>query len=304
MDTEVINYLKKGYKGVAIHTDESVKKISIQMKNFYLTPDGSVYKKQILDSHYVRNIKEKVKDIFDITHYTCEDVVFKNMLPKKPMETWNWSFAKGLNFDSFIAFSDEWTKEFYKENRDQVKKEFYESNFISAEQVFRALPKLPSVYLVVMQVFDILAFERYQTYINTHAARNGHWEMDQWVKIVPSEFEYMNKSKIGMGLYSNKSFFKDSHYYMKLTGYSMIGEKLCAVFNYYCDFSKVMMSEKDNGSIRRSGTSYYHGQLWVDAKTNDLLRATMEENYIAVQEGKKKVPVNIKRRVLYKLLEG
>lgn len=275
----------------------------ITMDNYYLNSMGKVYKIQNLKSIYTRTIKQVIRGALLFTSYEWDEIIFTNRLPKKPIKPVNWSFIKGKSFDSHVILSNEKLEQLCETYDVDISEKDYTNCFQSIENAYKDLPKLPSSYLVVMQTFDILAFENYWSYILTNAYSNRGWKIDQWVKIAPPEFDHDESAKIGLGFYSKDSYFKNRIMNFRLTGYTKINHKLCAVFDYYCDHSEVMTKEKDSENVKRTGTSFYHGQIWMDIKEGDILRGTMEENYIALQEGVKETPVNIKRRVLCELME-
>lgn len=280
-----------------------VRNFNIRMNNFYLNTSGKVYKKQLLEASYTRTIREMIDDAIFFVDYKWDSVFFTNILPKQPKKRIQWEFVKDRSFQSHVIIDQKKLDLLCEENKNEVSENDYLNCFTSLETCFQGLPKLPSVYLVVMQTFDILAFENYLSYIYTEAQDKEGWEIDKWVRIHPHELEHCNEAKIGLGLYSDNSFFKNGMYFLRFSGYSVVKKRVTALFDYYCDYSKAMMSQKKNESVRRTGTSYYHGQLWIDVKTGECIRGTMEENYFALQEGEKEKPVNIKRKILCEQVE-
>lgn len=274
------------------------KKYHISMNNLYINSSGNVYKKQLLESDYTRTIIENMEDAIFFTNYQWNNMFYTNMLPKQPKQKMEWEFAKGRSFNSHVILNRRRLSELTKEDENEVSEEDFSRCFTSLEKCYEGLPKLPSVYLVVMQTFDILAFDNYLSYIHAQANENGGWKVDEWVHISPPELEHCNEVKIGMGIYSDSSFYKNGLFYLRFLGYSFVNQRIVALFDYYCDFSKAMMSQRQNEKIRRNGTSYYHGQIWIDQLTGDCIRATMVENYYALQEGEKQKSVNIRRKVL------
>lgn len=274
----------------------------IRMDNFYLNSMGRVYKRQQLDSSFTRVIGHVYQDAIASVTYRWDKMAFTNKLPKKPDVSTDWTFIQDREFYSHMILSNERLEEIKAKNRNSISSEDYKKCFDSIEKTFSGLPKLPSIYLAVMQTFDILAFENYLTYVYTHSYTNKGWNLDQWVKIVPPEQEHMPEAQIGFGLYSEDSFFRNGKFYLKFTGYGKAKNQFCAVFDYYCDYSQVRMQEKGESDIQRSGTSYYHGQFWIGLDSHDIERGTMLESYIALQEGSIKTPVHIRRRVLCETL--
>jgi hypothetical protein len=126
--------------------------------------------------------------------------------------------------------------------------------------------------------------------------------VNQWVDIVPSELKHETGVQIGMGKYAQSSIFQNTTFHVRFQGYTKLKDKICLLFDYYCDASKVYVEDK-KGINGRKGTSYYHGQIYLDREHGDLVEVTMEENYIANQMGKSDRNVIIKRRIYCRELE-
>jgi hypothetical protein len=270
----------------------------IDMVNSYLNNMGRVFKRQKLYSTFTRTIEMNYPDTIAFLSHNWEKLTFTAMVPKSPPTSIDWTFAQGRTFYSIIVFSYEKLREMYKMREIYIETEDYRNCFKSIEESYAELPKLPATYLVIMQTLDIIAFDNYVSYIHTYAATHNGWKPDEWVIITPPELEHTLSAKIGFGLYSEESYFKNSKFHMKFTGYGNVEGKACALFDFYCDNSQVRMQEKNHSHIQRNGTSYYHGQVWIDLVAYDFVRGTMLESYIALQEGNKVSPVHIRRKIL------
>lgn len=281
---------------------ETQKLFKIKMENFYLNSLGRIYKVQELNSKYIRIIEKTYDDAIAFSSYRWDKMIFTNKIPKQVAAPLDWTFALGREFQSHMILSNERLEELKDESRHSVMAGDYKKCFDSIEKAYQGLPKLPSVYLVIMQTFDIVAFENYLSYIYTYSYSNKGWKPDEWVKIAPPELEHMQEAKIGLGLYSHNSFFRNGRFYLKYIGCGKTNDKFCAIFDYYCDYSEVRMQNKGLSDIQRNGTSYYHGQIWIDLDSHDIERGTMFESYIALQEGSTKTPVHIRRKVLCETL--
>lgn len=279
-------------------------KFKIKMENYYLNSLGRVYKLQKLNSEYMRTIEAIYEDAIMYVSYTWHNARFENRMPKKESQKTEWTFIKDKTFQSHIILSNEKLEGLNTRTNLNISREDHKNCLRSIEKEYSLFPKLPSSYLVVMQTFDILAFETYLSYIHSYNFTNNGWELDKWIKIQPQELEHMESTNIGLGMYSNNSFFKNGKFNLKFTGYGKAHNKYCAIFDYYCDYSQVKMQDKDNPNVQRNGTSYYHGQIWINLSTGDLERGTMQESYIALQEGLSKKPINIRRKVLCETIEG
>lgn len=280
------------------------RKYRIEMVNSYLDTLGRVYKRQELRSVYTRIIEEIYEDAIAFLSYRWEKMTFTNRVPKVPVTPLDWTFAEGLQFNSHLVLSNEKLEEMCLQSEVDVSAEDHQNCFKSIEESYARLPKLPTTYLLIMQTLDIIAFENYMSYVHTYVTTHQGWKLDEWVAIMPPEREHMSAAKIGFGFYAENSIFQNGKFYLKLTGYGKANGKPCAVFDYYCDHSRVRMQEKEREHVQRNGTSYYHGQVWLDLVRGDVERGTMLESYIALQEGEKKTPIHIRRKVLCEALTG
>lgn len=277
----------------------SEKRYLITMKNNYLNKEGNTYKIQELRSEYLRTFKEVIPETLAFTNYKWLSMKYKNRLPKKKAESMDWTFIQGKEFNSHILLSD--YMEMDEEFDDDVAAT-YESCFQSIEKSYADLPALPVIYLVIMQTFDIVSFENFISYLYIYSRSNGGFTVNQWVDIVPSELKHGTGVQIGMGKYAQSSIFQNTTFHVRFQGYTKLEDKICLLFDYYCDASKVYVEDK-KGINGRKGTSYYHGQIYLDRDYGDLVEVTMEENYIANQMGKSDRNVIIKRRIYCRELE-
>ena len=297
----IIKQLEQPYR-IKVRYKKNQKDIyHMVMNNMYMNGEGKVYKKQTLDSRYRRKIKQSIKNCIVFTNYQWDSILFINRLPKKKPEVTHWSFASGIKFDSHMILSEQNLANLYEEEKTDVSHESYNQCFVSLESACSKLPKLPSSYLVIMQSFDIVSFENFMSYIYVESSKEGGWKLGEWRNIKPSEFTHVDQAQIGMGFYNTASFFKNGTLHLRLSGYTKEKERVCILFDYYCDNSSVSVMEKDNIEMNRTGTSYYLGQIYVDVQSGNMIKATIEENYIAKQKGKKDENIIIKRRVLCEL---
>ncbi|MCL2718851.1 MAG: hypothetical protein FWE14_08760 [Lachnospiraceae bacterium] len=271
-----------------------IQKFKISMENLHLNSRGRIYKVQKLDSSYVRTVEAKLDDVLIFTDYKWEDITFKSKVPKTSTNSIKWTFAKDKGFKSHILLSYN-KNDIDTPNKQHLKDEYFQRCFNSIADNYSDFPAMPSSYLVIMQTLDIVTFETYLSYVYMKIGQT--WKLNETSVIKPSikEAEGCN---IDFGMYSNQSFFKGNKLKLKFMGYGKTKDEKCAIFDYHCDNSIVNMQDKINSNIKREGTSYYHGQLWINLKTNDLERGTMFESYYAIQEGKIDTKINIRRKVI------
>lgn len=278
----------------------SRKTYRISMKNMYLNKEGNIYKIQKLNSEYIREIKDVMFNIIALTNYEWQSMTYTERFPKKEPDSMDWVFVKGKDFSSHILLSDDID---YEESGEDEITATYTGNFQSITESYADFPPLPSTYLVIMQTFDIVCFENFVSYLYIQSRNYGGFTINEWVKIKPSELEHGTGANIGMGKYAASSSFINKVLNVRFSGYTICAGKVCLLFDYYSDAAKVYMEDK-NGKNGRKGTSYYHGQIYLDRENGDLVNATMEENYIANQTGAANKSINIKRRVLCEVKEN
>ncbi|WP_265445238.1 hypothetical protein [Acetivibrio straminisolvens] len=272
----------------------------IQMRNYYLNSIGGIKRKQELNSTFSRTISNVIVPFLALTDYHFEAV---NYLHKEGGKNIKWTFAEGLSFPHYL-FSCNKPEEFELLSDKNI----YSQVLKHCQKIsgtYSSLPRLPSVYLLVMLTFDILAFEVFTSFICSTPAL-----FDNPGKAVEIENLSNLQNEIGVGLYSKSSFFKNGTFYAMFLGYGKFGDNICSVFEYWCDESKVMVTENDEDASRsRKGYSYYSGRICLDVMTGLPVRGTMLESYIALQNmpdesETKKVPVHVRRNVNLELLDS
>ncbi|QNU66081.1 hypothetical protein EHE19_014490 [Ruminiclostridium herbifermentans] len=273
----------------SINLDTDVKdKYIIRMQNMYLDAHGEILKWQKLSTEYKRVIEEQISSFCVLTRLNVEKATFESS-ERSPM---NWSFAAGHSIPYFLLSADTEEKaefisqaEVFEKVANQVDK-FNKS--------FDRFPKLPSVYLYIMQLYDMIAFENFATYFSCIDLSTE--KIGEYVEV---EMLSSSKAQIGLGLYSDDSLFKNGKFKAVYLGVSLYKNRECAVFNYICDKSKVKMEDAQINGVRE-GNSYYSGTLLLDLKTFVPVHGSMIENYIARQ---KKDNVNVRREIHMHLVE-
>ncbi|EGD47002.1 hypothetical protein Cpap_1197 [Ruminiclostridium papyrosolvens DSM 2782] len=274
-------------------------KYRISMKNDHLNRDGKIVKKQELISTVQRTILSIPKPFLAITNFLWESVEYTDKPGNKPMR---WTFAEGLNFQHSL---------FCTQSHEKLKKILPDDTILSKSfpeafglpLLYQDLPRLPSVYLLMMQTFDVMGFETFASVIcsNAHCFDNTGEQ---------KQLDYLSNQKveIGVGLYSDSSFFKNGKFLCRYIGYGLYRNKLCSAFEYSCNESKVRIEDNEISSgAMRGGHSYYSGLIYLDIDTGLPVMATMLESYVAVQKNKSadgitKIPIHVRRRVEMELI--
>jgi len=280
---------------------EREKKFEITMNNSYLNARGRIPKRQTLISSFTRKLTPgDVSGLFS-TQYVFDQVAYSEKSDKHgEVSPINWTFMKEKDI-LFHIFSLNKKDLPPDSNRETWKENFtINQNLGTTYKTFSSFPRLPSVYLMIMQIMDIFGFETYLSYIHSipELAAPGRPHL---VTLMRSMMQG-TKAPIDFGLYSKNSFFEDSDYYMTNMGISIQNEKPCILFEFRCDGAKVMMQDKNREDIKRSGSSYYSGYVFINVETGDIEKATMLESYVALQfAGKdseeRKVPIHIRRSI-------
>lgn len=237
------------------------------MDNRYIDLKNNRERLQQLHSRYIRNIVSSPENNVFFTEISWEEVKFRN----SSNNTWmNWNFPKSviLNHALYSIKEEEIKKKLFGDTPFTREKEQYESLYNS----FNKLPKTPSVYLLIMQAFDIITFESFISII--HSNNKIFSSIGKFVEID----EISNQeSFIGLGLYKDESSFKNGKFYFKYMGYGVCLEKLCFIFQYYCDDSKVKICHE---KASKEGKSFYSGHIMIDVENGLCLYGDMEENYV------------------------
>lgn len=272
----------------------------ISMDNQFLNKKGNVYKSQHLDSQYLRTVTEQPHESVLFLEYLLQSVHFSSNTQKLIP----WKFVQNLVLPHFMFGFQ--SSEDLERISNKAKSPEEDNSFLVESQIihkrqkqfheaFSHLPKLPSVYLMIMQAYDIIGLE----HITSNICHN-ETIFDSPGEVVEIDSLSHSKSYIGMGFYSeDNSYFKNAKVYGIFHGYIKCQGHYCAVVEYYSDGSKVSVcDDRKDSSRQKSGNSYYSGYIYIDIETSLPIIATMLENVIAIQtDGNKKVSVNIRRRV-------
>jgi hypothetical protein len=245
------------------------KEFTISMTNEFInTSSGEIYVTS-LETKYKRFIYEKPIESLGFVKYIVDETRYR----KKDSEDFmTWSFAKGFEFyNAIYALKDKAYKDIL------IEESAYKKPFETVEESFNKLPKLPSVYLLMMQVFDILAFDSFLSFI--HCQEDVEKSLKQYMKI-----EELSNKNIDMSIGENfeHSNFKHNDFYIAYLGESYIYE----IFDYYADSSDVIFG--DLNSKMRKNKSLYSGKVLVSKEDGDIYHGYMHELIVPI-DGSNKV---------------
>jgi hypothetical protein len=270
----------------------------IEMENDHFDVEGEPIKSQKLSSNFVRTITRVPFSFMASTQIDLTSVQFTSHPGKPPMR---WTFAEGLSlpYYLFCGQSEENLQIFFDESQDGEIAE-QENEFA---EVFTRFPKLPSVYLLIMQVMDIITFEQFASHFSSSSQLFTSPGQELRLPSLSSR-----QAQMGFGLYGDSSFFRNGDFFTRFLGYGWHEGRACLTFEYRCDGRLDMSDDTAQISRSRRGRSYYSGLLYLDIATCLPVLGTMVEYVIAVQNhtssaGQAKVPVAIRRKVRLELLD-
>lgn len=271
---------------------------AIEMLNHYLDRKGQVARRQKLVSTFSRKIVRVLSEITALTVCRWESVSFQTASRKEPWtEPIQWTFATGLEFNNYLFYANQ-------PGHAQILLDYHHTvidHYRDFYTAYQSLPKLPSVYLLIMQTLDIVAFEMFTSFVHSTpelVRKPGR----------PVELKHLTnlQSAIGFGFYADSSLFKNGVFYGTFLGYGIHRGETCAIFEYECEGARVQVSEKNQRlNAGRVGHSYYAGLLYLNLGTGLPVLGTMRESYVGVQKsqsmGLPEIPVHVRRHVKLEL---
>lgn len=271
----------------------------IEMSNKFLDKQGKVLKTQGLVTHFSRKVVNIPYEILGLTDIEIEKVEYAVKPNEKPMR---WTFAEGLVLPHYLFYChylDDFSTIAYEAEDEKGLIAIQKRNF---QDAFKKFPKLYSVYLLIMQAYDIAAFDMFTCHFFSKPTL-----FEEPGKVAEITSLSHSSCSIGMGLYSNSSFFKNGLYYAIFHGFTYYNKKLCGVVEYFCDQSRLKVIDDAKGMDNiKDGSSYYSGYVYFDVESGMPVSGTMLESVIAVQfkDEKTQVPVHIRRRIKIDLMNS
>lgn len=269
-------------------SEGTIDKYQIKMQNSYLDEQGEIVKWQRLSTNYERVVSEQITPFCVLTNLEVKKAEFESSERKRM----NWSFAAGHKIPYFLLSAN---------SQEEVKRieqpDVHEKIAIQVKdfhQSFERFPKLPSVYLYIMQLYDMIAFENFATYFSFIKL-----EQSMIGEFVEIETLSEAKANLGLGLYSEESTFYNGKFEAAYLGVTVYKNQECVIYSYRCDKSQVKMEDTQINEVRE-GNSYYSGILFLCLDTFIPVYGTMIENYVAKQ---KKQNVNVRRQISMELIQ-
>lgn len=218
---------------------------------------GEIYTTS-LKTKYKRLIYERPTENVGFVKYLIEETLYRE---KNSEDFMTWSFAKGFEFyNAIYALKDKsYRNKLFNETEN-------EKPFETVEESFNRLPKLPSVFLLMMQVFDILAFDSFLSFVHSQAELKNN--LHKYIKVEELSNQNIDMS-IGGGF--EHSNYKQSDFYVSYLGESQIYE----IFDYYAESSDVLFG--NSSSKMRKNKSLYSGRILTSKEDGDIYQGYMQE---------------------------
>lgn len=251
-----------------LNSDKSKEFIISMTNKFINTKTGEIYTTS-LKTKYIRSIYYRPMENLAFIKY----VIVESSYREKNNEGYKkWSFARGFEFyNAIYALKDKSNKKMLLEESKS------EKPFETIEESFNRLPKLPSVFLLMMQVFDILAFDSFVSFI--HSEEELKDNTNKFIKVIELSNQSINMSIGGDFKQSN---FVHGNFYMSYLGESHTYE----IFDYYAEDSDVIF-ENVNSKVRKN-KSLYSGKILLSKEDGDLYQGYMHELIVPI-DGTSKV---------------
>ena len=251
-----------------LKSNESKEFIVSMTNEFINTNTGEIYTNS-LKTKYKRIIYRRPMENLAFVKYIIDETSYR----KKNNEDFKiWSFAQGFVFyNALYSLKDKSNKSILLEESKN------ENPFESIEESFNRLPKLPSVFLLMMQVFDILAFDSFLSII--HSEEELENKINKYIKVKELSNQNINMSIGGDFKQSN---FENSDFYISYLGESLTYE----IFDYYAGCSDVIFENAD--SKIRKNKSLYSGKILTSKEDGDIYKGYMHELIVPI-DGSNKV---------------
>lgn len=267
-------------------TEGQMDRYKIDMINEYLDPFGQVARRQYLKSVYTREIKEKLRDYLYLTEIKMEEVKFES-----PSKSMNWTFAEGTILPHYLYYSHNMNQFMYISNQftgGRIKEQL--SNLVLT---FAKFPKLPSVSLFILQIWDIIGFEDLsgQAISNPVLLENSG---------TPAEVQTLTDARCDLtgGSFASGSYFKNKTVYGIQHGFTLNRGNPCLVYEFFCDGAKLDTADSLN---KKEGTSTYSFIVHMDIETGIIRKGFLTEYIYASQWSNrskgKMIPSNVRRRI-------
>ena len=258
-----VRFIRKNYRA----------DFDIEMKNYSFMLDTGEEKVSILRSKFYREIYKLAWHNVGFTRYNFTETEYKASAESdfKP-----WTFAKDAEFyNCLFCLRSQFLKDAYYREAGK------ESPIPPLSESFSKYPKLPSVYLLVMQAIDVITFDAFMCMVNSQLFTK---KFD--VNYSSVDEMYKRNIEIGSGVYSKQSYYLNNKLYVRLSGETVYNGKKCWVFNYSSDPSNIYM-EHIKLDIALKSKSLYSGCFYLLKSTGDIVYGELDEDVVSRGKNKK-----------------
>lgn len=258
-----VTFINKGY----------LTNFQITMNNYSIIMENGKQIKSVLKSDFSREIFDIPINNVGFTRYILKSTKYMSVNDNvfKP-----WTFAKDTVFYSCL----------YCVRNKKVRESYYkkakkEHPIPSLTESFIKFPKLPSVYLLVMQAMDVITLDGFL------CMANSEFTSDQFsTKYMKVDEMDKRNIPIGMGIYSKSSYYLNGGLYIRLIGENIYWYEPCWIFEYSSEPSDVYMEGKRLNTALKS-KSLYLGKMFVSKSTGDILYGELVEDILSMGKNKK-----------------
>lgn len=262
----------------------------IEMDNQYSTLAGKRVKTQKLVSDFTRTIVSVPRPRVALTEIHVGPVHFSEQ-GRPPVR---WTFADGLRLPHHLFHIE--SIEDLKQNAGSAVCEALAEQNRQFSEVFARFPKLPAVYLLIMQVMDIATFDEFSCLLSSSPSLFSSPAKEHRMDTMTSV-----ETPLGFGLYGESSHFRNGDFYSTFLGFSFTGGRACLLCEFRCDATLTMTDGSPGFARTRQGKSYYTGVIHVDVTTGLPVLGTMQEYVFTGQDAK--APQSTCRMVRLELIE-
>jgi len=266
----------------------------IAMENHFLSPKGSLLKKQNLCAGYTRTIMSALTDYSAFLGFVWDSVDFESENWREKSSRTQWTFAHGLKFSHYRTYPEP-----ILPGNNGVEST---GDFDIAGVDYSHLVTTPSVNLLYMLSWDVIGFEEMLSHITGRLESFTETSKPVDIDTVTGTYAHL----FFQGCMEKESFFKNGNFSAAYLGLSAWKGNMGVLFEYQClGELAVYNARTDADATNQTGSSYYFGKLLVDLRTGDLLRGDMTEliTCVIVNKENKWIPQQKRRLVVLERLE-
>lgn len=252
---KLAGFLEKEYSLKKVFTPVQTADYSITMENDFLTPDGRIRKKQLLQAQFTRQFENALSLSSASFSYTWRDVSFshqgKDMKPKQVA----WNFARDKKF----GYCKTYTNDCFSQKKDKI---LWNDHYPVGEW-YQDLVKVPAVNLLYMLTWDVYFFEG----LNCSLVAEDIGKIGDTRMIPGLSDSYVHLSLKGCS--HENSFFKNGRFNVRFLGISTYNGQPVCVYEYRS--AGRLSVEKETGNLRQDGESYFLGKVYLDMQNGDIV---------------------------------